>query len=221
MKRIIYIVLTALFITACNGNGSASGSSNNGSSSNESEAITEDTYSAKNQGYQKGYQDGYSDGYGWRQHGVSYNDRSSDTTDEGIYAFKNGYRNGYNEGYDEGEEKIKRERLSDWHNWDDEDVDGIYMEIDADNDDEADYIARQYYEGEYIEEWGDYYAKISLNWREYEVTLGRRISSHLYQISGTNKYIHFKWMADVSSGDEGVLDWSGTFSSFYKKPNGF
>lgn len=140
------------------------------------------------------------------------------------YVDEGGYGSGYNEDMDEEErwEEAERERamLSDWHNWEDEDVDGLYVYLeDVDDDDVADYIAREYYDGEYIREGWKYYAKIDQTWGEYDVTLGEKESSHLYRIRGSEIYIHFRWMADVCSGDEGVLDWSGTFSSFYKKPD--
>lgn len=185
----------------------------------------EDTYEAQRKGYDKGYDDGYRGGYGWIQHGVSYNDRNSYQTDEASRAYKNGYSNGYDEGDSEGECKQKAERelaiLSDWHNWEDEDVDGLYVYIEGvEDDDEAEYVDRERYEGEYIREGWKYLAKIDHIWGEYEVTLGYEISSDLFKIQGSDIYIHFMWgLPDVDSGDEGVLDWDVSFSSFYIKPD--
>lgn len=111
--------------------------------------------------------------------------------------------------------------MSDWHNWDDEDVDGLYVYLaGVDDEDQAEYISRERYEGEYVREGWKYFAKINYQWGEYDVVLGERVSSRLYKIRGNDIYIHFKWgLPDVSAGDEGVLDWSGSFSSFYKKPD--
>ena len=222
MVKYLSIFLTLLLLSACGG---SNGSSNYSHNESTEQQIVEDSSGAKKQGYNKGYEDGYSDGYGWFQHGVSYNDRNSYQTENAQIAYKNGYSEGYDEGYDEGEAKQKAERerarLSDWHNWESEDVDGLYIYLDGvDDDDVAEYVASEHYEGEYIREGWKYFAKISHQWGEYEVTLGKRVSSNLYKIRGNDIYIHFKWgLPDVSSGDEGVLDWSGSFSSFYKKPD--
>ena len=222
MKNTIFYVLVTLFVAACSGN---SKKDNYDNSQTEGEEIVEDINEAKDEGYKKGYEDGYNDGYGWLEHGVNYNDRNYYQTDYAVYAYKKGYEAGYDEGYDEGEAKNiaekEKERLSDWHNWEKEDVEGLYIYLDGVNDDDvADYIAKNNYEGEYIRDGYNYYAKIDYNWGEYEIVLGERVNSDLYQISGNDVYIHFKWgLPDVNYGDEGVLDWSGSFSSFYKKPD--
>ena len=218
-----YLILLLILILSSCGGGSYS-SSNGGNSGNEVSTVTEDISSARQQGYNQGYDDGYRAGYDWKQHGVYYNDQNNYQSEDGQNTYKRGYSEGYDEGYSEGEAKIiaerEAERMKDPHNWESEDVDGLYIYLDGvEDDDVADYIARENYEGEYIRGGWDYYAKVSQTWGEYEVTLGERASSHLYKIRGTDIYIHFKWLPDVSSGDEGVLDWSGTFSTFYKKPD--
>lgn len=221
--RYYLILLLTLLLTSCGGF-SGSNNGNNENSSNNESAITEDISSARQQGYNQGYEDGYRAGYGWCQHGVYYNDQNNYQTADGQNTYKRGYSEGYDEGYDEGEAKIKAEReaerMKDFHNWEEEDVDGLYVYLDGvEDDDVADYVAREHYDGEYIREGWKYFAKISHTWGEYEVTLGERVASNLYKIRGADIYIHFKWgLPDVSSGDEGVLDWSGTFSTFYKKP---
>lgn len=218
MKRISYI-LFLLLIISCSNSGSRKYTD-----SSQSE-VAEDTYAAKEEGYKKGYEDGYNDGYGWLENGTSYNDRTSYTTEDGINAYKGGYRDGYEEGYEEGEnlqkEERKKAKQNDWHNWDKEDVDGLFVYLeDVDNDEMADYIAQEHYEGKYIRKGWKYFAKIDYSWGEYKITLGDEIDSDLYQISGSEIYVHFSWgLPDVSSGDDGVLDWSGSFSAFYKKPN--
>lgn len=221
MKILIPCMLVILLASACNNNSREYGDN---SETNLTKEFVEDSYAAKKEGYKKGYEDGYNDGYGWYHHGVNYNDRSNYKTDYAIRAYKNSYQDGYNEGYEEGETRNKaereRERLSDWHNWEKEDVNGLYIYLDGvENDDAAEYVAREQYEGEYIREGWQYFAKINHTWGNYNVTLGKRVNSKLYNIRGSDIYIHFRWLPDVSSGDEGVLDWSGTFSSFYKKPD--
>lgn len=218
--RYLFIILMSLLLSSCGG----SNTSYTGSSRNDEEStVSEDVSLARQDGYYQGYDDGYRAGYGWCQHGVHYSSQNNYQTEDGQNAYKEGYREGYDEGYNDGEAKIiaekEAERMKDPHNWESEDVDGLYIYLDGvDDDDVADYIARERYEGEYLREGWDYYAKISRPWGEYEVTLGERASSNLYKIRGTDIYIHFKWLPDVSSGDEGVLDWSGAFSTFYKKP---
>ena len=213
----IILILSLLFLYGC-------GSSGSNSNSNESEDITEDSDQARREGYTKGYDDGYNAGYGWCEYGVYYDDGNNYQTYNAQSSYKNGYRDGYGEGYEVGESEQKgereRARLSDWHNWESEDVDGVYVLLDGvKNDDEAQYYADEYYDGEYICEFGDYYAKKHVSYGEYEITLGSKVSSKLYRISGGDLYIHFKWLPDVSWGDEGVLDGSGSFSTFYKKPD--
>ena len=215
MKKLLYLLLIATFFVAC-GKKSNSGSYDN----SNTETITENTNSANNEGYQKGYDDGYSDGYGWKEHGYSYNDGNSYTTNEGINAYKNGYSNGYDEGYSEGENRYKAEKMSDWHNWEDEDIKGFYVELEGcENSDQADYISREYYEGEYIEYWGRYFAKTSVNSGEFEIELGERVSSKLFAIKGTKTFIYFKWSTSLSCGDEGIIDVFASRGTFYEKPD--
>lgn len=125
MKKILFYLLAVLLITACNSK------SNNASNDSETATVTEDSGGAKTQGYNKGYQDGYDDGYGWKAYMVGYNHANSYQTSDAYNAYLNGYKEGYDQGYKEGEEAIKAERekekLRDWHNWEKEDVDGIYV----------------------------------------------------------------------------------------------
>lgn len=223
MVKYLSIIFTLLLLNAC---GSSNGRSNNTTEEYTEEQIVEDCDAAKKQGYNKGYEDGKNDGVGLEAHGESFDDRNSYQTEDADRAYKNGYRDGYDEGYSDGDDMAREARdnarkRNDWHNWDDEDVDGLYVLLDGvEDDDVAREIAREDYEGEYIREWGMYFAKISQPWGEYEITLGEKVCSNLYKIRGNDIYIHFKWgLPEVSSGDEGVLDWSGTFSSFYKKPD--
>lgn len=215
MKHYILILVAIMLLASCD-----SKKKNWDSETESTEEIQEDSYEAQKLGYKKGYEDGYEDGYEAKKHGYNYNSNNSYQTDEAQSVYKSGYSNGYDDGYEEGEAKKKEEILSNWQNWEDEDVDAIYILMEGvETDEEAEYIAEKYYDGEYIRDGWHYYAKISLSWGEYRITLGTRVNSHLYKIIGTDKYIHFKWLPDVNSGDDGVLKWSGHFSSFYKKPD--
>lgn len=220
--QLFLAIVLMVFLTAC---GSKS-SKNSSTSYNESESITEDTYTAKKQGYEKGYEDGYNDGYGWFEHGVHYDASNNYQTYDGQNAYQNGYNEGYNEGYEIGEDEQRTERekakMRDWHNWEDEDVDALYVYMEGvEEDDDAEYAADKFYgTSNYIRVGWKYFAEAKQSWGQYEVTLGEKVSNNLFKIYGSNIYIHFKWgLPDVDSGDEGVLDWSGSFSSFYKKPD--
>ena len=220
MKNFTFLIIVLLF-SACSGGGNYN---NNHSNGNKEEEIVEDTYSAQQQGYNQGYQDGYSDGYGWKQHGVSYSDRNNYQTDDGVNAYKNGYSGGYDTGYEEGESKIIAEReegkRNDYHNWEDEDIEGFYIELEnCNSDDQADYYAREYYEGEYIEDGGRYFAKISVTSGTYEVEVGERVSEHLVQNGDTEVFIHFRWMAGLWRWDKGVMEVFGNRGTFYKHPD--
>ena len=220
MKKYILISLLSTIFVAC---GMKSNSSSNDSVESDTETITEDTYAARREGYSKGYDDGYRDGYGWNEHGYSFDDRNNYITDDGLNAYKTGYSKGYDEGYDDGESRYliekEIEKKSDWHNWDVEDIEGFYVELEGcENSDQAEDISRNYYEGEYIEEWGRYFAKISVNSGDYKIELGERVSSKLFAIKVTNIFIHFKWTTALSRGDEGVIDVFGSKGEFYEKP---
>lgn len=220
-KTILIIALASFLMTSCDFKKEVYGTTEK----EQTTSSEENSYEVQREGYKKGYDDGYDDGYGWMQHGVSYNDRNNYQNDDVSRAYKNAYSNGYDEGYDEGEgiQKSKRERarLSDWHNWEHEDVDALYVYMDGvENDDMADYVARERYNGRYISVGWMYFAQIEYNWGEYNINLGEKISSNLFKIKGRGIYIHFKWgLPDVHKGDEGVLDWKGHLSSFYKKPD--
>lgn len=219
MKHYILILVAIMLLASCDSK-KKNWDSETESTEEIQEKIQEDSNEAQKLGYKKGYDDGYEDGYEAKRHGYNYNSNNSYQTDEAQSAYKSGYSNGYDDGYKEGEAKKKEEILSNWQNWEDEDVDAIYVLMEGvETDEDAEYIAEKYYDGEYIRDGWQYYAKISLSWGEYRITLGTRVNSHLYKIIGSDKYIHFKWLPDVDSGDDGVLKWSGHFSSFYKKPD--
>lgn len=108
----------------------------------------------------------------------------------------------------------------DWRDWEEFDVEGIYEEMSfVYSEEDAGRVAEEDYDGEYIEAWGDYYARIDCPWGEYRITLGDNENSTLYRIAGTDKYINFRWsVSDVSTGDEGIIDISAFNISFYKRP---
>lgn len=221
MKNFL-ILISILLLTACTGGGFSSSNSGNNSSNDEtSSAVSEDTYAARQQGYNEGFETGHFAGYNDYFNGANYDDSNNYSTTEGRNAYKSGYEDGYADGFRKGIADRKADIMKDPHKWESEDVDGLYVYLDGvDDDDVADYYAREYSDGEYIREGWKYFAKVSQTWGEYEVTLGERVASNLYKIRGSDIYIHFKWgLPDVSSGDEGVLDLSGTFSTFYIKPN--
>lgn len=237
--------IVALFFTACHGNSvNTENDSNESAQTEETEEIPaalateedpsveiyEDEYYAKEEGKKDGLEDGYNDGFNYGLRGMSYDDGNSYQTDDAINAYKNGYDEGYAEGFskweEEEEERLEieeeKERQRDWHNWEMIPVDGLYILLeDVDDDAIADYVARERYEGEYIRDNWNYYAKISHSSGEYEITIGNRINSYLYKVQGSDVYIHFKYSSpSVRYGNEGVLKWSGPYSSyFYKKPS--
>lgn len=226
MKHTLFLILLILQVSACNKKTSSnsyegSNSCNDYNDTNSTEKPIEYSDAAKKEGYKKGYEDGFSDGYNGLEHGEYFNDRNCYETDDAIRIYKYYYEEAYHQGYNEGAKKKKRERLSNWHNWEKKDVDGIYIYMQGvDDDEQAAYYAKENYEGEYIREGWKYFAKINWKWGKYKIILGDRVSSNLYQVRGQMFYIHFRWgIPDVRSGNEGVLDWKGNFSSFYKKPD--
>lgn len=107
-----------------------------------------------------------------------------------------------------------------YKNWETEDIEGFYVKLDeCKSDEQAEYISDQYYEGEYLEEGWDYYAKTSVNSGIYQVELGERVSNKLFKIKGTDYYIHFKWSTSLWRWDEGVMDVWNSKGTFYIKPD--
>lgn len=107
-----------------------------------------------------------------------------------------------------------------YKNWETEDIEGFYVKLDeCKSDEQAEYISDQYYEGEYLEEGRDYYAKTYVNSGIYQVELGERVSNKLFKIKGTDYYIHFKWSTSLWRWDEGVMDVWNSKGTFYIKPD--
>lgn len=211
-------------MASCNGCGSSDNS--NGSTNYAASTNTENVAEARQEGGSKGYKDGYNDGYGWYEYGSSYNDANPYITSEAVSNYKSGYKKGYSQGYEEGQDAMKKEkqqeRMRDPHNWESEDIEGFYIKLEGTTDeDEADFISRERYDGDYIYEWGDYYAEYSeaVSNGEYEITLGEKITSDLFRIQGSEIYIRFKFSTSLSSGDEGVLDAFAGHGTFYIKPD--
>lgn len=189
--------------------------------------VTEDVNAAQKEGYNNGYKDGYKDGYeedGYYMRTYNYDrDNHYKTYNAGkayIEAYRKGYPKGYEEGQEVAEEEAQKEaRNRNYHNWESEDIEGFYVELEeCENDDQADYYSRTYYEGEYICEWGRYFAKTSVNSGVGQVELGEKVSSKLFALKGTNLFIHFKWTTSLSKWDEGVIDVFASRGTFYLKP---
>lgn len=151
----------------------------------------------------------------------------SETRDEYVESYShnnyqfNNYQMTYNEFDENYTKEYERSEQRDPHKWENEDIEGFYVLLDGVTDsDEADYIASEYYDGEYIYECGDYYAKTSdVRSGEYKIELGQRINSKLFEIRGTDLYIHFKWITSLYRGAEGMVDIFAGRGTFYVKPD--
>ena len=109
---------------------------------------------------------------------------------------------------------------TDFHDWEEDEIRAFYVEIeDCESDEQAEYISNQYYLGDYIEEYGRYFARTSVKSGTYEAELGEKVTSKLYKIRGTDVFMLFKWLPNASKWDEGVLEVWSNKGSFYKKPN--
>lgn len=218
--RYFYILMLTLLCVSCEG-------FKNSNSSNQSENNSEPI--AVNQ--QSNSTVEANDNYDlWNNN--DYTPESSNSTEQPFYIYHND--NGevwisYSQEEEDEYQMMKaREahykemaRQNDFHNWESEDIRAFYVLLDGVSDsDQADYYAREYYDGEYIEEWGNYYAKTSdVRSGEYEVELGERVNNKFFKIRGTDLYVLFKWSTSLSRGDEGVLDVWSAKGTFYINPN--
>lgn len=90
--------------------------------------------------------------------------------------------------------------------WESHDVKGLYIEIENEND--ADF-----------EEDGRYFQRTKrLSRGEYEVEVNEKVSSKVWKIKGTKFYILFRFNPFLYKFDKGVLEWTGSNGTFYKKP---
>lgn len=126
------------------------------------------------------------------------------------------YTQSYSESYNYGSSSND----DDYHDWDTEEIVGFYVKLDdCETDEEAEYISDYYYEGEYIEEGWDYYAKASLSSGLYEVELGDKVNSRFFKIDGSDYYVRFKWSTSLWKWDEGIMDVWNNKGTFYIKPD--
>lgn len=216
--RFYFFLIIALLLTSCNGFSTSNNSEGNQQQNNET-AVSEQTASVEqnnddlwgnevaaespNQDNEKPFYIYHNDnGEVWISH-------SQEEEDE--YQMMKAREAHYRE----------MERQNDFHNWGSEDIRAFYVLLDGvSNSDQADYYAREYYDGEYIEEWGNYYAKTAdVRSGEYEVELGERVNNKFFKIRGTDLYVLFKWSTSLSRGDEGVLDVWSAKGTFYINPN--
>jgi hypothetical protein len=221
----IILVIVSAILTSCGGN-----------SKNDDSNVTENLSYARDDGFSKGWGDGFEAGK--QSHNYNkfyyYDDKTTSyKSEDGIKLYKDGYSYGYKKGYDAGVESVKEqierekkkkqleyEKLHNMNYWDKAEVHRLYVYLEGvDDDDVADYVARERYDGDYIREGFKYFAEISPKWSKYNVTIGEIINSKLYEIGDTDIYIEFTWWnPDIHTGDKGVLDWRGVLSYFYKEP---
>lgn len=138
------------------------------------------------------------------------------------------YRNGFGEivfSTNNHQDAIKYEmsRLSTnisnsvYNDWDDTTVEGFYVELDCDTEEEAERISERKYLGEYIEISGDYYAKVSIRSGTYKIELDSKVDSRFFEIRNTCVFVLFR-SSGLSRGDEGILDVWSDRGRFYEKP---
>ncbi len=90
--------------------------------------------------------------------------------------------------------------------WESHDVKGLYIEIE--DEDDAD-----------LEEYGRYFQRYCrLSSGTYNIEVCEKVSSKVWQIKGTKFYILFRFNPFLYKFDEGVLEWTGSNATFYKKP---
>lgn len=107
----------------------------------------------------------------------------------------------------------------DYRNWEEDEIRAFYVELEnCTSDEQAERISNQYYLGDYIEEYGRFFARTSVKNGTYEAEIGEKVSSKLFKIRRTDLFVLFKWLPNASKWDEGILDVWNNRGSFYKKP---
>lgn len=61
------------------------------------------------------------------------------------------------------------------------------------------------------------FVKTSLRNGIYEIEIGDKITSTLYEIRSTNLYLKFRFSPFLYKFDEGILEWSYNSGTFYEK----
>lgn len=108
---------------------------------------------------------------------------------------------------------ILKAENSEYQDWENEEVVGIYKEISV-------YEAMDY---GYTEEFEDgnetrYFTKVRLDEGLYEVEVKEKVSSRFWSINYTRYFMKFRYNPYLYKYDEGVLDWNGYDGIFYKEP---
>lgn len=207
---LILLLLSAL-LAAC-GSG---GKNHSDSAAADRETMAEDKAAAENRGYRIGFSDGQEDGLAGSRHGQSYNDRNSYETEDLQEAYTDGYEEGYEDGYKKGGTKRlaeQEEERNNYKNWDDERLDGFYIDNGITEEDLADYVAREYHTGEYFEQGGVYYIETDPNWHTAKGRITACVSTDLYQVtleSGEQIYIRLVSSESIDHGSQVVLENGG------------
>lgn len=105
-----------------------------------------------------------------------------------------------------------------YDDWDNTTIEGFYVKLDCDNEEEAEVKCKKYL-GEYYECYGDYYAKVAVRSGTYEITLGSREESRFYEIRNTCVYVRFRSTPGISRGDDGILEVWSNRGCLYEKPD--
>lgn len=179
-------------------------------------AIDEEDAKCYRENFRRGYNQGFLNGSNTVTQDQKGHDESSIEDDE-IYHVTITHSTNYSGGdlYNVSEKSEE----TDFHDWDDEDIEGFYVELEGcQNSDQAEYISKEEFDGDYIEESGRFFARTSVQSGKYEIELGEKVSNKLFAIKRTNTFIHFKWMNSLSRGDEGIIDVFSSRGTFYEKP---
>ena len=108
---------------------------------------------------------------------------------------------------------ILKAENSEYKDWENEEVVGIYKEISV-------YEAMDYGYSEEFEDGDEtrYFTKVRLDEGLYEVEVKEKVSSRFWSINYTRYFMKFRYNPYLYKYDEGVLDWNGYDGIFYKEP---
>ena len=108
---------------------------------------------------------------------------------------------------------ILKAENSEYQDWENEEVVGIYKEISV-------YDAMDYGYSEEFEDGNEtrYFTKVRLDEGLYEVEVKEKVSSRFWSINYTKYFMKFRYNPYLYKYDEGILDWNGYDGIFYKEP---
>lgn len=92
--------------------------------------------------------------------------------------------------------------------WDEHDIVQIYEKIELEDETLNE-------DGEEIE---FILSKTKLKQGDYEIEIGDKINSNIYQINGADLYLKFRFNPFLFKWDEGILEWNGYSGIFYEQP---